>query len=241
MAWTRRYRSLFDQFYRQEDWPDLPDRMARIWSQIRKEPPSAETATLCRMAMQACARQQEYDLAFVWRARSLRLSVEAGWPNGVAAILVSEAFSILRGKLHSPPARVEAALQVIEEMKPLLEIATSSDVGPSPSVLRRLYHEKRGFLLFLLGRYSEAERAYTRAARFCDEDERGRLKVIGGRALVRYLRDPSGVGRDRALRETTQIIEQARAGSWLDVLEPAITNHRRIKRGSANLVPYETL
>ena len=110
-----------------------------------------------------------------------------------------------------------------------------------PEVLKRLYHEKRGFLLLLGGAYDEAAASYDRAYEAAGTHHRGLVKVRLGRCLVDYLAANSAEGRDRIGHKTDLLGQEALKASSPDVAQTAELNAEVMRRGGSKLIPYEIL
>lgn len=232
------------QLGKEANFESITEVMHRAWSRIRNHRPSPALAETCRLTAQAHVTQGEYDRAAVWRARSLRVAAQSGWINGVAGLLIAEAFRVGVGTGDSKPPEPspEEAALILEELKPLISDAIPiHGVGLDPETMNRLYHEKRGFFLFQAADYKAAKSAYGKALKYVQGDERGELKVRGGRALCTYLDDPRGKGRRKAITETEKVIEDADKTGWIEIRGVAEWNLKAMRQRTRRVKPYETL
>ncbi|WP_191282809.1 hypothetical protein [Pseudolysinimonas yzui] len=118
--------------------------------------------------------------------------------------------------------------------------ASGRDIGgqsPTRQRISRFYAEKRGFLLMLLSRHTEARESYDAALILAAGDARGEAKVVAGRALVAFQDGRIG----EAIRETEVAIARASDVGAGDVRLPAIHNLEVMRAGGTALRPYEIL
>lgn len=223
------------------------------WPQVREREANAEDAEVCRLAMLAAAHMQNYGAVRLWRARALARFAAIGWVEGIASIIMGEAFVELaranddysRGRTLDliKPSRV--ALGVLGELERFtvgrgsgFHLGPSS---PSQAVLKRLYHEKRGFLLLLGGAYDEARASYDRACDAAGTHQRGQVKVRLGRCLVDYLAADNADARARIAQRTDLLRQEALGASSLDIAETAEINVQVMRQGGSELLAYEIL
>jgi hypothetical protein len=203
--------------------------------------------------MLAAVQREDFSAVRLWRTRALARFTAIGWVEGVALLIMGEAFSELARVNDDYPAgrtldliRPSAvALGIISELERFtVGQGTEFRLGPSaPSqpVLRRLFHEKRGFLLLLDGDYDSARASYDKALVAAGSHQRGRVKVRLGRLLVDYVSLESDDGKDGIATETLELSQGARNASSTDVAEAAETNATVMREGGRNLLPYEIL
>jgi hypothetical protein len=231
---------------------DDPARIVELveaeWPSFRSVAPTSIEAEICRQAMLACYRQRRYYDGYLWRMRAMIRAASAGWLYGVAALLQTEALRIQaqengdRQPMTPGYVVLPQALAILDEMRPFA--GAHGPIGvpqPSPQLIGRMYHEKRAFLLLASGRYSDALAAYDSALAFVADDERGRLKVRGGRALVLYLSARDASARAEAMEETTQVANECARLGQREIGRIASENVERMKTGRAELLPYEVL
>jgi hypothetical protein len=114
--------------------------------------------------------------------------------------------------------------------------------GPTPELVKRFAHEKRGMLLTIAGRYEEADAAFAAAYDRTRNEPRGRVKVRAARILANYLaalRD----GKDTApmLRATRAIAEDAKRHNFDDIAGWAHQNVDAMSARSRAVRVYEML
>ena len=110
----------------------------------------------------------------------------------------------------------------------------STDRRPLPVVVHRLYNEKKAYLLYEQGRFSDAVDSYDKALTLTFEGHRARIKIRGGRALAVFM----GSSRESTERETlrqemTEVAGAAKNAGYPDVLGWARQNLDLLPRGSA--------
>lgn len=223
------------------------------WPRVKEREANAEDAEVCRLAMLAAAHVQDYGAVRLWRARALARFAAIGWVEGTASIIMGEAFMELarvnddysRGRTLNLIQPSSVALGVLGELERFtvgqgsgFQLGPSS---PSQAVLKRLYHEKRGFLLLLGGAYHEAGASYDRAYDAAGTHQRGQVKVRLGRFLVDYLAADNSDARGRIAQQTDLLRQEALGASSLDVAETAAANVQVMRRGGSELLPYEIL
>ena len=223
------------------------------WPRVSEREANAEDAEVCRLAMLASAQRQDFRAVRLWRARALARFASIGWVEGVAYILMSEALEELarenddyaRGQTLDLLKPSVLALGILAEMERFavgpgsgFQLGSSA---PSQMVVKRLYHEKRGFLLLLSGAFDEAGASYDRAYEAAGTHKRGQVKVRLGRCLVDYLAADSADVRDRIAQQTDLLHQEALDASSLDVAQTAELNAKVMRRGGLDLIPYEIL
>lgn len=229
---------------------------ASKWSAMRVREPNAYDAETCRL-LYLCAlelEKQDIPKAEVWRVRALARFTLLGWTEGVAAIFMGRAFSVLalENSEYVNGATLDVvhgslnALAIIDELEPFAQAPGSGiSVGkrsPSPALIKRFLHEKRGFLLLLLKRYEEARASYSRAAEAALGSSRGELKVRAGAALVEYL-DALASGSDvtTPTNATAEVHARARDSGEIDIERTAMQNVQVMRNLATNLRAYEIL
>ncbi len=224
-----------------EQWPALSSRKANAFD--------AET---CRLVMLAAAKHDEFEALRLWRARALSRFTAVGWVEGVASILMSEAFTELSrendfyaaGRTLDVIVPSATALAMLEEIERFTEGPGSgielSRRSPSQASLRRLFHEKRGFLLLLAGDHQESRAAYERALAAA-ANERGKIKVRLGIELVDYSAALAAGGVLPSGDETRHLGGAASAAQSGDIAETATLNAGVMDSGGRALHPYEIL
>lgn len=221
------------------------------WAEMALREPNPHDAESCRLLSLAALEQTPSDLAVaeLWRTRALARFTLLGWHEGVASVVMGRALTVLslenadyaQGKNLDVIRGSHVALDVLDELEVFLRAVPSGiSVGPrspSPKLLDRFLHEKRGFLLLVLGRLDEAMESYTKAAVFADGDPRGAVKVRLGRALVDY----TAGAREVALADTRAAVEEARAAGQTDLVKTGESNVSVMERDGVDLRPYEIL
>ncbi len=193
----------------------------------------------------------DFELATHWRDRALDLFTRTGWHEGIAAVLMAKAFIALakrnddyaRGKTLDVVEGSEDAVDLMDEILPFIQREPSGisvgGLSPNHAVLRRFYHEKRGFFLLALNRVGEARESYKLAAEAAAGNPRGTVKVRPGRALVDYVAG----AHDTALADTRNAVDDARRlgpGSQ-DLVEYGELNIAVMEGNGDDLRPYEIL
>jgi tetratricopeptide (TPR) repeat protein len=223
------------------------------WEAMSARDPNPHDAESCRLLSLAAIEQETPDflLADLWRDRALELFTRVGWYEGVATVLMSKAFKALavrnddfpQGKtLDVIKGSADAASQM-DEMLPILQLGPSGfsvgDRSPSLEVVRRFYHEKRGFLLLAMGRLDDARDSYRRAADAAVGNPRGTVKVRLGTALVDYMAG----SRTMALADTRSAVADActLGRDGVDLVRDGEYNITVMERGGEELRPYEIL
>jgi hypothetical protein len=223
------------------------------WSDIAARPANPHDAEVCRLAMLAAAHAQDFGPVRLWRSRALARFSAIGWVEGVGSIIIGEAFVELARKNNDYTAgrtldvikSSDVALGVLAELE---RFTVGSGSGcrlgpgsPSQAVLKRLLHEKRGFLLLLSGDYDAARESYSRALEAAGTNRRGQVKVQLGRLLVDYLDAEDAQQHGHIAEETARLGREASEASSPDVAETAEVNAKVMREGGQALAPYEIL
>lgn len=223
------------------------------WLTVSERSANAEDAEVCRLAMLAAVQTRDYGAVRLWRARALARFAAIGWVEGIAYIVMGEAFVELaqvndgysQGRTLDLIKPSGVGLGVLAELERFtVGQGSGFQLGPSaPSqaVLKRLIHEKRGFLLLLSGEYVEARAAYDLAYDAAGANRRGQIKVRLGRCLADYLAAGTAEQRERVAQQTELLGQEALEASSPDVAETAEINSNVMREGGLALVPYELL
>jgi hypothetical protein len=230
------------------EWPAMESR--------RATPEDAET---CRLAMLAAMALSWHSINILWQARAYVKFLALDWREGVASVVMTNAFRLLaiandnypQGRSYDVLHPAPEAVKVLEALRPFaIGPGSGFDVGPTPALVARFIDEKSGFLLTLEKRWDEAEAAYDRAlAQVAADpdasgDPHGKLRVQLGRELVRYLRESASGGDGRAAAAATaQLVkdnEELLKGHHR-LSEIAGGNASRMLSGRADVLPYELL
>ena len=226
----------------EDQWPHLATRASN--------PHDAET---CRLTMLALVQQQSFERASAWRARSLVRYAQIGWTEGIGSLLIGEAFvefarrndDYAAGRTLDVLVPSDTALAVMDEVERLAYGEPSGFAlapgSPSQAGLRRLVHEKRGFLLLVAGAHPAALAAYHRALESAGDHPRGRVKVSLGRLLVDYYSTTEPDVRARLAEETERLGREAAGIGSADIAEIAERNAAEMRRGGRALTAYEIL
>ncbi|ABM16757.1 hypothetical protein [Mycolicibacterium vanbaalenii] len=212
----------------------------------------AETS---RLASLAAVKVAEHGLAAQWRARALSRFAGTGWVEGVATRIMSDALVELaranddypQGQFLDVMVPAPSALAVLDEIEPFtvgdgsgINLSRSS---PSPALLARFLHEKRGFFLLVGGDYSAALESYRRALDLPDLNLRGHLKVRLGIALVEYVSAVKS-GEHVDGHPTSALVAEAEASNDVgltDLINIGRFNAGEIDAGTLRVKPYEVL
>jgi tetratricopeptide (TPR) repeat protein len=225
-----------------DHWPEMREREANAYD--------AESARL--LALSAIEQTEvSFGLAELWRTRALTRFSAIGWHEGVAMYIMARAFVDLSmtnsdyadGRTLDVIAGSIEALSMFDEIELFLRMPSSGiSVGersPSKAGLERFFHEKRGFLLVVLGRLEEARESYDRAIAVATAagNRRGIVKSRMGRALVDYLAGDT----EGAARVTADGVAEASSTGHPDLVDIGTHNVAVMGRGGRDLRPYEIL
>ncbi len=203
---------------------ELIDLAEGHWKAVAGEV-DRHAAEAARSTMLAHYALEHWTLGDLWRVRAVRLAAQSGWWNGLALLVVSQVFSIMAKPAKSEDERYIASTRALDEMLPLIEVALDD-----PTLGRRfllgMYYEKKGFLAFATGRYTEAEDAYRAAAQQVVGDFRRELKIEAAHALCRYLAGNDEAGRDEVVA-TTRSVRDSASGRFMHIAEIASTTCAR--------------
>lgn len=222
------------------------------WEDLAERAPSPEDAEVCRLAMLAAVVTRDIQAASVWRVRALARFSALGWVEGVGTLIIGTAFGELarangdysNGQTFDNVIPSYTALAILEEAR-RFTVGPGSDFqlgpqSPTQSVLRRLFHEKRGFLCTLSGDFDEARASYAEALLAAAGSERGVIKVELGLALLEYLQ--AGASADSELAsQTMKLGERASRCGYQDLSVTANRSCEVMRRGGRHVLPYEIL
>jgi hypothetical protein len=193
----------------------------------------------CRYAMSASNELERYTELRLWKARALSLFVRAGFSNGVALLIQSEAFAVL-----GTTGDLDVARAIFDLMEPLICEYPEGLPFASPALCWRVLHERRAAILFLQQRYAEAQRGYEEARVFAAsmEDDRGLLKVDASLANCKYMLATDDIARQEAVAGTRRVVTECqRLGIGGNILSLATNNLDRMNRGDRHLVVYDVI
>lgn len=224
------------------------------WPEIAARPTlTAEDGEVCRQAYLAAKRLGFHEDALLWKVRALSRFAAVGWGVGAAAILMTEVHRLLAranddyaaGKTLDLLQPSPHAAEVLEELRPFTGADAADprfDFGPTPTLIARFYHERRGILATIEGRYSDAEEAYAVAADAAANEPRGAIKVDGNRALAQYLAALDAGSEIEAQQERTRRVLSIATERELDDLAAwASHNVAAMERRSRAVLLYEML
>lgn len=230
------------------------DEVGREYPAMAARSPSAADAETCRLAMLMAAQAAAYAEADIWRARSLARAAAAGWSAGIGLLVITEAFRALRRENDDYPhgqtldvlRPSETAERILDELQVLLAVpGDDPDLGhtaPTRPILRRFWHEKRGFFLLLSGRLADARESYRRAAEEVGEQRRGQIKVALGISLVDYIEAlDAGADTSPAREATERLWREAADAGLLDLVGTAERNVGEMTMRGRGVSPYEIL
>jgi tetratricopeptide (TPR) repeat protein len=106
---------------------------------------------------------------------------------------------------------------------------------PGRDVMRRTYHEKSGYMLFLRGQYEDSIGRYERALQDSGQDRRGACKVRGGLANAKFMLRSVAA----AVELAQGVLDEARLNDWREEAEAAEHNLNQMRSGTHDLRPYE--
>lgn len=225
------------------------------WMWMAARPATAEDAETCRLLSLAALEPDIHDpVAMVtWRSRALTRFALLGWQEGIAALLMGDAFRALsivnadypEGRTLDKVTGSRDAISIIEQIEPFSHDPGSGiSVGrrsPSPALVRRWLYEKRGFFRMVTGDFAGAGEDYDRALVENEGSRRGQIKVRLGRALVDYLAAlPAGVDPAPFVGTTAQLRAQLDQED-VDLLRASGHNLEVMRRGGEDVMPYEYL
>lgn len=226
---------------------DLADA---AWPAMQQRRPTVADAESCRLAMLSCAMANQHPASRVWRARSQARAAATGWREGLAILIISDAFSLLaQANDDYPVGRTLDVLRPAPEARAIIEAALTAlpegdDETPPPGPtaptrrsVRRMVAEKTGFLLLLEADLDAARDSYTRASEWAEGRARDEVKVALGLALVEHLAgtDPSAPVR------TAWLAGRAAELGIVDLSTAAEHNARMMTTGRTALRAYEIL
>ncbi|WP_431818138.1 hypothetical protein [Gordonia jacobaea] len=219
------------------------------WDTIRQRSATAEDAEACRLAM-LLAVKLNLPTVPVWKARAMSRYVAIGWQEGVGALLLSEALSVLArvnddysAGRHLDRVRPSAeALAILDELSHFTsQPGTTIKLGPgspSPDLVARFMHENRGFLLLVADRLPDARDSFLRALAIA-ESPRGRLKCELWLTATEYLQHvDEGCSVDSYSAKTLTLRTQAHELNCLDLADTASFNASEMRKRSRHLLPY---
>jgi hypothetical protein len=223
-----------------EAWPAMSGRAHR--------PEDAET---CRQVMLAANRLGLRQEASVWKVRASIRFASCGWPEGVAATLISEFYlafaranDFFESGTHLGVLRASADAQaILDELRAVGEAGRRPQpFGPDGALLMRLAVEKTGLMLTLAGELDRARVEFQQALAFVGEDRRGDLKVRASLALLSYL-SATRAGGDptAAAQETLALARSSEAARFSDIGGLLEQNGERMQAGRQDLLIYENL
>jgi len=192
--------------------------------------PSPGLADVCRTAALALTRGDRLNERNVWLARAMSTAFLSGASNVFAASMLPLFFQL------AAAGHLEGARQVLVEIARLTDLDDAAQLPPGP-MMRRLYHEKLGYTLYVDGAYADAEREYQLAIATAGGDARGVEKSRAAMALCAYRQGR----RQEAITATEDVQRCATLAGWNDVADTAATNLEAMRRGDEALVPYEVL
>ena len=223
------------------------------WQYVARRASNPHDAETCRLTMLALVQQQDFESARAWRARSMARFAQIGWFEGIGSLLIGEALAELarqndgyaNGRTLNVLVPSNIALAIMAEVE-RLGYGEPSDFAlgpgsPSQAVLRRMVHEKQGFLLLVAGDHVSALAAYDRALEAAGDHPRGRIKVRLGRLLVENSTATEPDVRSRLAEETKRLGYEASKIGSVDVAEIAERNAAEMRRGGNALNAYEIL
>lgn len=224
------------------------------WSAMRDRITTHDAET-SRLASLAAVKLGEHGIAAQWRARALSRFTATGWVEGVATRIMSDALVELarvnddypQGQFLDVMKPAPSALAILEEIEPFT-VGTGSGINlsrssPSPALLARFLHEKRGFFLLVSGDYLGSLESYRRALELPDLNLRGRFKVRLGIALVEYA-SAVGKGEPADGQSTWALVTEAEAAGDVgltDLVNIGRANAAEMDLGTMRLKPYEVL
>lgn len=219
-------------------------------------PANPHDAETCRLLSLAALHPKIDDsvVADRWRVRATARFALVDWPEGVAATFMSQAFVVLarlnRGYPHGRTLDViqgsTEPLLMLDELVPFTVRPGSrvsvSERSPSPQLIERFLHEKRGFFELLLKRFDDARSSYDHAAIAARGSARGEIKVGAGRALVDYVAaHATDFDRAPAVAQTAELLAAAERLGEHDLVAQATDNLAEMRNDGTRLVPYELL
>lgn len=221
------------------------------WPTIRARTANKYDAETCRLLSLAALGLPEpnWTLAELYRCRALARFALIGWSEGVAAVMMGTAFAILgdanqgysRGRSLDVIVGSPEALAVFDELEPFTTGPGSGisvgDRSPTPSLIERFLHEKRGFMLLTLREFDAARASYEKAARVAVGSARGALRVRLGALLVDYVAGSSA----GAVSAQADLVEAAAELGHRDLLTLSQHNLSVMSEGGANVLSYEML
>ena len=227
------------------------DAAAEHESDLVARAPGPEDAETCRQIMLAAVRLGDLGEARVWRVRATRRFAAVGWPEGVAAIQMTELYRALFEANDGYPDGMTLdvlkpaadATRVLEELRPVADgPASDFGFGPNPALIARFLHEKTAALRTIEGDYAAAVAAFGAASEFAADEPRGKVKVALGRALAEYLGAATTDADVTPFSDrTAKLAAEADALGQNDIAAIARANADAMRAGSRRLSLYEML
>jgi len=231
----RTYRE-FVQCYEQST-EELTKKSKELEIKIKENMTSPAYAECCRLMMLAYIDKKNYGMADAWRARAYMLSHLSGTTNVFTAMFAS--IAIRATTLGAPTSGLEA----LNCMEKIINSAPPVDHGyPARSVIQRLLHEKKAYVLALIGSKTDSIKElndsiteYDKALDNIGNDKRGRIKVELGKALVYYtMKNFQKNGQKESIKIHKKWIEkmQTQEGyKFQSLLDQAKSNCKMIEEG----------
>jgi tetratricopeptide (TPR) repeat protein len=219
----RRFRTLYEA----AQFKDLVTEATRAWD-THADHPTAALAECCRLASLSLLKTGDSQAVPLWRARAIAVAYKSGSSNSLAATLFSMFFQLL------DYGDYEGAEGVLREVDRLTAEGDDYQV-PGRDVMRRTYHEKSGYMLFLRGQYEDSIGRYERALQDSGQDRRGACKVRGGLANAKFMLRSVAA----AVELAQGVLDEARLNDWREEAEAAEHNLNQMRSGTHDLRPYE--
>lgn len=167
----------------------------------------------------------------LWYARALTASASMDEANTVAMLMLMPMFQALDLGHHETALLIMDEIErVIDEHEHRLQAEAHADrrhPGVGLDMLRRVQHEKRGFILWRMERYVEALDQYRRAVTFTVDSTRDRTRCEIGIVLASIgmgLTGDAEPATHRWIEELAHLAERAEGNGWNDVAVPIREN-----------------
>ena len=225
------------QLYDQGDFDGLKELVSQAWPDDTTSVPTLSLAEACRYLFILAVRRKDATASNLWRARAMSAAILTGGTDTIAGLVLQPFFILTEIGSHA-----EARL-VLNEMLRLIP-----ETHPRAELFRgRLFHEKLAYSFAKEKRFEEAREPYLEAAKHCNSDPRGALKVRGGAAIAGYLalrcvkHSTLELDAPRYVSEMEGIVVEARKHGFPDVLAAAECNLELMKaRKFEGWCPFET-
>jgi len=220
------------ELYEKDNYEELESLAQELWPEDSDSLPCSDMAEICRYLSILAIRRDNISAIYLWRARAMSAAILTGSNATIAGLILSPFFELVSEGLY------ETARQVLPE---ILRVIPENHVRAN--LFRgRLYNEKMAYCFAKEKKYAEASKYYEAAARFCENDARGALKVCGGAIITGFLANSSANKASAFINEMAEIVTTATELGFTDVVSIAKANLEVMGDGNIDKKwhPFET-